>query len=207
MGEKKPTPKRKTAPRPKKTPQPQKRNATSFQPGNRFWFNRETFGRPMKYTPDEWLQKLTEYFEVAATRTWEKIDVIKGGDKAGMLVSTPVAEPLTRQSLLIFTGISKDTLNHYVSDKPSYADFVAITKAALEIIDNNQITGAALGFFNPLIISRLQGLRDGIDTDITSKGKQIKGSNIDLSKLSTDVLRQIADAQIIEPDIDEPADD
>lgn len=98
-------------------------------------------GRPKKYTPDEWEQKIIEYFDFMATQTRTKKEVIKGGDRAGEIIDVITRTPLTRTSLCVFAGIDRETLGNYLSKQETYIDFFRITAHACQIIDNDLLEG------------------------------------------------------------------
>ena len=129
-----------------------------------------------KYTPEEWEKKLIDYFEFMKTQYWIKNESIKSGDLAGTCMQVETRTPLTRGNLCIFAGINKDTLANYVSNKKGYENHFAITKQALEIIDNDQIEGAMLGVYNTNLVARLQGLKEEVDH--TTNGKEINTTPI-----------------------------
>jgi hypothetical protein len=124
-----------------------------------------------KYEAEDWEQKLIEYFEFMKTQYWIKNESIKSGDLAGTTMQVETRTPLTRGNLCIYAGITKATLDNYLSNKGGYENHFAITKMALEIIDNDQIEGAMLGVYNTNLVARLQGIKE--EHDHTTNGKDI----------------------------------
>lgn len=135
-----------------------------------------------KYEAEAWEKKLIEYFEFMKTQYWIKNESIKSGDLAGTTMQVETRTPLTRGNLCIFAGITKATLDNYLSNKEGYENHFAITKMALEIIDNDQIEGAMLGVYNTNLVARLQGLKEQTETEVKGTGLPVFNLNINSSK-------------------------
>lgn len=148
--------------------------------GNKFWKRRSRHGRKKIFeTPAVMLQAAYEYFEDNAKNPWYKKEVVKSGELAGSIIDVPVETPLSLRGLAMFWGVHTRFLEQFETDLPKEdrenpEGFYAVITHIKDIIQRQQVEGAALGVYNGNIISRLVGLVE--KTDITSKGKEIKSA-------------------------------
>jgi len=139
--------------------------------GNKYWDFAGKHGRSHKYTPENFWLEAIKYFEWSESRTWNKKEAIKSGDKAGTLIDIPTTSPMSIEGFCLFADISFQTFLNYESNEESYKDFFEITTRVRKIIESQQFEGATVGAYNPNIIARKLGLVD--KTDQTSGGKPI----------------------------------
>ena len=130
-------------------------------------------GRPVNHTPESLAKAAAEYFE------WAKGDIIlvnepiKSGELAGTCMQVERVAPMTIPKFCLFAGIDRRTFLNYCEGKSeAYADIFPISREIKEIIDSNQLDGAAVGVFKENIIGRVLGLKD--HSDITSGDEPIK---------------------------------
>ena len=143
--------------------------------GNQFWkLGQNPPGRPASYTPDQLWPKSLEYFEWCENNPWHKVEAVKGGENAGMLISVPISRPFTLSGLCVFLGIAVDTFNRY-SHLQEYSE---VTTRIKEICYTQKFEGAAVGAYNANIIARDLGLKDS--TDITSGGNEMKSFTLNV---------------------------
>lgn len=161
--------------------------------GNKYWLLRNHNGSYKKYTVEEWAKKILEWLEFMETQVWNKKEAIKSGEFAGTLIDIPTKTPLSIESLCNFAGIHTDTFRNYKSGKEEYKDYFEVTTYAAQIIEQNQFEGATVGAYNASIVAHKLGLASVIKVDHTTQGESIK-SKVDLSKLSDQTLRELADA-------------
>lgn len=106
---------------------------------------------------------------------WEKIQYVgKDGDR----VTDYPKLPLTMEGFRVYCWEKNiGTIKHYFDNTDNYYDdFCVICSRIKEEIRQDQITGGLLGFYNPSITQRLNGLRDGVDSTVTNN---VKIMNID----------------------------
>jgi hypothetical protein len=135
--------------------------------GNQFWLQRSKHGRDKLFeTPELMLQAATEYFQWCIDNPWIKHEAIKGGERAGELISIPIARPFTIEGLCSYFGCNKAYIRQFESelkDKPNTQinkDFSTVITHIREIIYQQKFEGAAVGAFNANIIARDLGLTD-----------------------------------------------
>lgn len=154
-----------------------------FTTGNQFWKVRSTHGRnPIFPNPEVLLDACIQYFEwVDANPLYEARLVSYMGDST--IEQVPKMRPMTLSGLQIFIDISDEGWNLY-RHRP---EFVGVCSTVEKIIRDQKFSGAAAGFFNPLIIARDLGLSD--KTEITGKN----GGPLETKELSTtDLVRRMA---------------
>lgn len=89
---------------------------------------------------------------------WLRIDYV---GKEGHRVADPQKVPMTLEGFKRFCRNNYGEVEQYFSNKDKlYNDFVGICCAIREEIRENQIIGGLLGFYNPSITQRLNGLVD-----------------------------------------------
>jgi len=135
--------------------------------GNQFWLQRSKHGRDKLFeTPELMLEAATEYFQWCVDNPWIKNEAIKGGERAGELISIPIARPFTMEGLCNYLGCNKVYFNHFetaLKDKPDTEinkDFSKVITHIREVIYQQKFEGAAVGAFNANIIARDLGLAD-----------------------------------------------
>lgn len=163
--------------------------------GNNYWEFRGKNGRDFAFTPETLWDEAVSYFSWISEKTWYKNEAIKSGEFAGQIIKIPVTTPMSLESFCIFADIDRKTFDNYNSNEGNYKDFFPITTRIKSIIESQQFEGATIGAFNPNIIARKLGLADR--TDHTTNGKDLPAATapVDLSKLSTSALLELAKAQ------------
>jgi hypothetical protein len=171
---------------------------TKFQKGNNIWkiaFERGTIGRNRIFeTPQQLTDGINEWLEVMKERVWKKEDFIKSGPNAGEKVYLDTATPLTIQSLCLFLGVHSQYLNDFerglenMKDREMASEFSLIITRIKEIISNQKLEGAMVGAYNPMIVARIEGLKD--KQDITSDGKGFEA--ITSIKITREDAKQIS---------------
>jgi hypothetical protein len=122
-------------------------------------------GRPPKFeTADELLECVNGYFE------WVKANPLKAAEVKSFKDESwnhdkPIRRPMTIGALHTFLGISGETWRRWKTpdDANCRPDFIDIIHHAEEIIRNDKVEGALVGFYNPTITSRLLGLSEKIE--------------------------------------------
>lgn len=138
--------------------------------GNKFWQLRNKHGRDALFQdPDKLWEAACEYFEHVDDNPWQKTDVVKGGESAGMLLTIPTARPYTLTGLCLYLECGKNYWDQF--KKNAKEDFSGVISRIEEVIYTQKFEGAAVGAFNPSIIARELGLAE--KQDITSNGESI----------------------------------
>jgi hypothetical protein len=102
---------------------------------------------------EEYKQSLNE-----ESKQWLKVQYV---GKEGERVTDPQKVPYTLEGFKRFCRKKYGDVHQYFINKDVlYNDFVPICYAIKEEIRENQITGGLLGFYNPSITQRLNGLVD-----------------------------------------------
>ena len=110
-------------------------------------------------------------------------EAIKSGDKAGQLVDIPTQRPYTLEGLCNYLGITFQTYLNYEGNK-NYSEFFEVFAYVRKIIEEQQLSGAFSGAFNPMIAARKLGLQES---------QKIKQENINYNaELSKDEIKDIA---------------
>ncbi|WP_407475390.1 terminase small subunit [Elizabethkingia anophelis] len=121
--------------------------------------------------PEDLENAFNEYKEDLKEQSneWVRIQYVgKEGDRK----SDPQKVPMTLEGFERFCYNNYGCVGQYFDNKDGlYGDFVAICSRIRSEIRENQIIGGLLGFYNPSITQRLNGLTD--KTDVTSKGEKI----------------------------------
>lgn len=119
--------------------------------------------------PEE-LQKAWEAFKKDVeeqSKAWLKVQYVgKDGDR----VADAQKVPLTYEGFKRFCRKNYGEVQHYFENTDGYYnDFCDICRAIKEEIRENQIIGGMLGFYNPSITQRLNGLVDKQEREIKTE--------------------------------------
>ena len=117
-------------------------------------------------SPDELLKVWREYKAnlIEQGSEWVKIQYVgKEGDK----VEDPQKVPMTYEGFKRFCYERYGQIKQYFENQDKlYDDFMEVCSHIKEEIRENQIVGGLLGFYNPSITQRLNGLVDKKETEI-----------------------------------------
>ena len=126
---------------------------------NQFWKLRSKHGRDKIFQSPEILwEAACEYFEATDARKWVKTEF---NGKDAVECHVPTETPYTWTGLYLFLDISHQTWVDYEERK----DFIEISTRIRNIIYTQKFEGAAVGAFNPQLISRDLGLVDKREED------------------------------------------
>lgn len=169
----------------------------SFEAGNQWWSWRSKHGadRLFKSPADLWNAAL-EYFTLCDENPEKRAELVKyeGGAQQ---VEVDVKRLYTLYGLTAYCHINTEYFRQFknaldLSKQVDY-DFSRVIKLIEESILNQQVSGAASGFFNGNIISRLNGLVDRKDVTtadlpltppaptVVSSGPKLASSEDDVS--------------------------
>ena len=131
--------------------------------GNQFWKLRSKHGRDKIFqTPELLWEACIEYFEATDARKWYKTEF---NGKDAIECHVPTETPYTWTGLYLFLDIEHTTWQRYEARE----EFSAIAARVRNIIYTQKFEGAAVGAFNPVIVSRDLGLKDSTSTDLNIK--------------------------------------
>lgn len=154
---------------------------------NQFWKLRSKHGRDKIFESPEMLwEAVCEYFEATDARKWVKTEF---NGKDAIECHVPTETPYTWTGLYLFLDIDHSTWQLYEKRD----DFIAISTRVRHIIYTQKFEGAAVGAFNPQLISRDLGLIDKAETKNESviSGKVVvvkqNPSGVPLANRETDV--------------------
>jgi len=132
-----------------------------------------------KFTPEQLQTKINQYFEEVENTFLVKWDVVKTGDRAGQPLKINIPKMPSVQGLAVFLDISREEFYHWmrpeIQQKNKKLSDIAIR--AKEKIEALQINGAGAGLYQPMIVSRLNHLKDEVETtsaniDATGKSEE-----------------------------------
>ena len=150
--------------------------------GNQFWKLQSKHGRDKLFSSPELLwEAACEYFQWCDEHPWLKKEVAKAGDHFGETVSVDIPRPYTIHGLCIYLDCDENTISRYAQDD-NYKAFWVITRKIKRIIYNQKFEGAAVGAFNPVIISRDLGLTEKQNIDHTTGGKPLPITGVKIIK-------------------------
>jgi len=135
-------------------------------PGNEFWKQRTKHGRDKIFTEPETLwNEACKYFNWCDQNPWHRNEVIKGGKMAGEIKSVAIERPYTMQGLTLYLNISLqyfDNFERNLNPETNEQDkgFMLVLSRIRETISRQKLEGAMVGTFNPMIVSRIEGLSD-----------------------------------------------
>lgn len=154
---------------------------TPFTKGNEYWkiaVENGTIGRNKEYTALELAGKINEWIEITQNSFWEKEDFVKSGPNAKEKVYLKTATPFLVQDLCLYLRVNRNyftDLAESIKDKndAESKEFSRIIAHVDQLITNQKLQGGIVGAYNPMLVSRLEGLKE--KTDITSNDKDIQG--------------------------------
>lgn len=140
-------------------------------------------------TPDDLLKAWDGYkaWLLGEAEKWLKVQYVgKNGDRK----TDAQKVPMTMEGFERYCTDNHGNVNHYFDNKDGYYDeFGTICSRIKKEIREDQIVGGLLGFYNPSITARLNGLVD--KQDVTNHSDKIE---VDLSVLPTELLDKLIDA-------------
>lgn len=151
-------------------------------------------GAQFKFTAEQLKQKFESYLIYMQTQYFLKPDMIRSGERAGEQINLKINKPLTIISFCHYVGIDCQTYYNHVNGEykdvqPELFDvFIHIHEA----IKDEQITGAALNIYNERIVSKLNGLSDTVNIQVTEQPVV----NINLNALTGNANKQLNENNI-----------
>ena len=138
-----------------------------------YWAWRAKVGAPKKIpTPEILWEVACKYFEMRDESPWLQQDFIKGGEQAGKIIHMEKAVPYTWMGLEDYLrehGYAARLDDYRANKNNSYTEYSYILTHISQIIQDQKFTGAAVGAFNPMIISRDLGLTEKTQSTIVQE--------------------------------------
>lgn len=97
--------------------------------------------------------------------------------KDGDAVYREKERPLTIEGFECYcfeNGIIGDLSHYFANTGNRYSDYLTICSRIKKMIRKDQVEGGMVGIFNQSITQRLNGLKEQTETDLTTKGKELK---------------------------------
>ena len=124
--------------------------------------------RPFKYTAEQ----IDNYFkkwvtEFLPTQYYIKSELIKSGERAGEQADIKIAKPPTVQGFCLFIDCNKQTFYDLMNKESGNVDSKlsdSITRVH-DYIQDYQVGGAINGLYNPMLVARINGIRETIDVN------------------------------------------
>jgi len=114
------------------------------------------------------------------SKQWLKVQYVgKDGDRK----TDAQKVPYTLEGFKRFCRENYGEVEQYFSNQDGYyEDFIGICRHVREEIRENQIVGGMLGFYNPSITQRLNGLVDKTETKVDIEKPIFKGIDLDVTE-------------------------
>ena len=139
--------------------------------------------RPFKYNLNE-LKQLYDDYKVHRSNQFDiRKELLKTGERAGEVVDVKLSKPLTIASFCLFIGttesafkswidnyLNDDDDNGYNEEERAMMKFIAQVR---DEIKDFQLSGAVNGVYNKRIVSRLNGLSDKQEVELTTQVQSI----------------------------------
>ena len=120
----------------------------------------------------EWWKKYKKHLNENESQSWLKIQYV---GKDGERVADAPVMPLTYEGFKVYMYENLGVVNQYFENKDGlYDDFVEVCSHIKSEIRANQIQGGLLGYFNPSITQRLNGLADKHEHEVKSEPRIFK---------------------------------
>ena len=141
-------------------------------------------GRPYKFNSTTLLAKFESYKEWLKEQYFTRPELIKSGERAGEVVYIKIYSPPDILSFCLHCGIDSQTFYNYVSDEAQCEDRELFDTAmrVKQWIASEQIRGAQAGTYNPMIVARLNALKETTETSLKTETGTI---NIQISGVET----------------------
>lgn len=141
------------------------------EPG--YWEGRKRIGKPKAIkTPQKLWELACEYFQSVDENPGYRKDFIKGGEKAGAIVSIENIRPYTWEGLENFLHERKiiTNLDDYRQNTDGrYSSYAGIIRLIGKIIYDRNFSGAAMNLLNSNLIARQLGLAEKSQIKVTEE--------------------------------------
>lgn len=112
----------------------------------------------------QWWIKYKQHLQEKESQKWLKVQYV---GKDGERVTDAPPMPLTYEGFKVYMYENLGTIHQYFDNLNGvYDDFVEVCSHIKDEIRSNQIQGGLLGYYNPSITQRLNGLADKQEHEI-----------------------------------------
>ena len=127
-------------------------------------------GAPFKFNASQLLIEFNKYIEYRKSQFDIKYDCIRSGERAGETIEIKIPKVPSVASFCHFIGITEKTFWNWLNDEVNISDeLLQLTIRIREEIKDIQLSGAMNGIYNPLIASRLNGLNDTVNVQVSEQ--------------------------------------
>lgn len=126
--------------------------------------------RPYKFTPEQLQKKVNGYFQQLQSNPFKRYDVVKTGKDAGKELEIKIPRMPSVQGLCAFLDIDYQTFYNWLKPETEQKNkqiFDIAIRAKIKI-ESNQIDGAGSGLYQPMVVSRLNHLKEETETTTTN---------------------------------------
>ena len=132
--------------------------------------------RPHLFTPQQLQSKVDNYFNEIENSFVYRYDVVKTGQDAGKELKIKIPVTPSKIGIVDFLNIDRATWFNWGNDTEKDKEIFNIVTRANQKIETIQQKMVNAGLANPMIIARLQGLSDKVETtsatiDTTNKSE------------------------------------
>ena len=122
-----------------------------------------------------WVQKIFLDYKKQTKDNPIKVQDYVGKD--GDAVYRDKERPLTIEGFECYcfeNGIISDLSHYFANTGNRYLNYLTICSRIKKMVRKDQIEGGMVGIYNQSITQRLNGLKEQTETDVTTKGKELK---------------------------------
>lgn len=135
---------------------------------NKRWLNLIPGSNTKKYTPEQLLTGANEYFQYCIDNPIKSPQLLTGGMKAGDIKDVNKPQMFMLEGLCIWIGTNTQYLydiEQSIKDKTDEDSlrYSFVIKYVRDVIRLQRVTLAAANELNPLIVSRIEGLKDSVE--------------------------------------------
>ena len=143
-------------------------------------------GRPYKFNSNTLLAKFESYKKWLKEQYFTRPELIKSGERAGEVVYIKIYSPPDILSFCLHCGISRECFYSYLDENSDEfnSELYDIALQVRDWIASEQIRGAQAGTYNPMIVARLNALKETTETSLKTETGTI---NIQISGVETEI--------------------
>jgi len=125
-------------------------------------------------SPEILLEEFLDYVQFCKDNPWVRQRVVISGKKGTEISNEPIEKPVTLGGFMVFCGVGDRYWQNFVQEiAPRDENYGSVIDFIKKATREQNIDGAAVGIYNANIISRLHGLADNINTNITDDRQKV----------------------------------
>ena len=136
------------------------------------------------------------YLEHMKTQFFEKPELIKSGERVGEVVYIKIPSPLDIFTFCDFIGINQEMFHRFInkdfddieSEINTIEEKTCISSFFVRVRDyirSKQVAGGVSGIYNPMLVARINGIKDTIEQQNVGKTTDINisiaGTDVDIT--------------------------